>query len=99
MPKLVRLIAQRESMIPRHDLPILANGRQNGKVGAGAGRADLGSFRRTKAAREGELALVAYILATKHQNRMLLEGTHGPVGGIIGLNLAKRHAAQRGSKA
>ena len=66
---------------------------------AGAERADLGHFGRTEAAREGELALVGHLLAAKDQNRMLLERrARRRVGGIVGGDVGKRHAAQLGGK-
>ena len=100
MPKLVRLVAQGEPVIRGHDLAVLADRREHRKIGARAGRADLGYFRRTEAAREGELAFVSHVLAAKHQNRMLLESaTHCRVCRIVGLNLAKRHATHLGGKA
>jgi hypothetical protein len=67
MPKLVRLVAHGEPVIWRHHLAVLADGAEDHEMGAGALRADLGYFRRTQAAREGELALVGYLLAAKDQ--------------------------------
>ena len=69
-------------------------------MAAGAERADLGHLRRTEAAREGELALVGHLLAAKHQNRMLLERrARRRVGGVVGCDVAKRHAVQLGGEA
>ena len=69
-------------------------------MAAGAERADLGDFRRTEAAREGELALVGHFLVAKNQNRMLLERrARGGIGGIVSGDIGERHAAQFGGKA
>ena len=68
-------------------------------MAAGAERADLGHFRRTEAAREGELALVGHLLAAEHQHRMLLErGARRRIGGIVTGDIGKRDAAQFGGK-
>src|SRR5262245_46011377 len=100
MPKLVRLVAHGEPVIGGNDLAIRPDGRQNGKIRARARRANLGYLRWTEATREGELPVVGHVLSAKHQNRMVLESrTHRRVCGIVGFNVAKRHAAQLGSKA
>ena len=68
-------------------------------MSAGAERADLGHFGRTEAARKRELAVVADILAAKHQNRMFLERrAHRRIDGIVGGNVGKRDAAQFGGE-
>src|ERR1035441_4341276 len=100
MPKLVRLVAQRVAMIGQHHFAVRADGAEDHKMAAGAERADLGHLRRTEAAREGELALVGHLLAAKDQNRMLLERrARRHVGGVVGRDVAKRHAAQLGVEA
>ena len=37
VPELVRLVAQRKPVIRRHDLAVLADGREDHEMGAGAG--------------------------------------------------------------
>ena len=69
-------------------------------MGAGADRADLGHLRRSEAARERKLALVAHLLAAKDQNRMLLKSrARRRIRGVVICDLVKRHTTQLGAKA
>ena len=99
MPKLVRLIAQGNPVVGRHHLAVWTEGGQRDEMRTGAERTDLGHFRRTEPAREGELTLVGHFLAAKHQNRMLLESrARLCIGSVVHSDLRKRYAAQLGSE-
>src|ERR1700732_4491372 len=63
-------------------------------------RADLRDFRRSEAARKGELDFVSHILVAKHQNGMFFEGrARRRVGGVVRSDIRKGHPAQFGGKA
>ena len=95
MPELISPIAQRKSVIGRHDLPILADRAEDHEMGTGALRTDFRYFRRTEAAREGELGLIVHLLTAKDENRMFLKSpAHRRIGGAIRCNLRNLHAAQ-----
>jgi hypothetical protein len=100
VPKLIGFVAHGVAMIRRHHFAVFVDGGEDHEMGAGAERADLGDFRRAEAAGERKLAVVAHILAAKHQNRMLLEGgAHRAIDGIVGRDIRQRDAAHFGGKA
>jgi hypothetical protein len=100
MPKLVRLVAQRDARIGRHDLAVRPDGREDHEMRAGALRRRRRYFQRAEAAREGDLGFVGHFLIAKHQNRMRFErGAHRLVSGIVMGDIGERHAAQFGGKA
>ena len=68
VPELICPIAQRKSVIGRHDMAILADRAEDHEMGTGALRPDFRYFRRTEAAREGELGLIVHLLAAKDEN-------------------------------
>ena len=77
MPELVGPIAQRIAVIGRHHLAVGADGGQPDEMRAGAERTDLGDLRLAETAREGELDVVADVLAAENKDRMLLVPTTG----------------------
>src|SRR5207342_3422238 len=65
------------------------------EMGTGALRTDFRYFRRTEAAREGELGLIVHLLIAKDENRMFFKSpAHRRIGGAIGCDLRHCHAAQ-----
>jgi hypothetical protein len=100
MPKLVRLVAQRDARVSRHDLAVRPDGREDDEMRAGALRRRRRDFERAETARERDLGAVGDVLIAKHQNRMRFErSAHRLVGGIVMCDIGERHAAQFGGEA
>src|SRR5437899_5727485 len=99
MPELVGSAAQGKPVIWRHHLSVKADGTEGHKMRTGTLRADLGHFRRPKAARKGELNFVGHLLIAQDQNGMFLEcRTRRRICRIVRGNIRKRHTAQFGGE-
>jgi hypothetical protein len=100
VPKLVRLVAQRDARVGRHDLAVRPDSREDYQMRAGALGRGRRYFERAEAAREGDLGFVGHFLIAKDQDRVRFEGSaHRPVSGIVIGHVGKRHPAQFGGKA
>src|SRR5258708_37287622 len=73
MPELIGFAAKRKPVIWRYDRSIRTDGTEDDKMRAGTLRADLGHFRRPKAAGKGELNFVGFLLVAQGQKGKLLE--------------------------